>query len=298
MLIKTGLIGIGAATILTAGVLTWGATSSYVRTGLRTAGEAAHDMVPTDFEIERIQTLIGDLDSVIVEQESRLIEQQLDLEYLQADVERCQQELDHLTAEVGEARKVLHVHRASYVIGGNAYDRATVVREATGKAERLVRAREITTAKEQTMHALAQALRQAEGQLGEARKQRETYRMRLAELSAKAENVEIRKQLAVSLDGLPTAIDDGAFQEVENAFTRVEKELAVQSRILDERYQRLPETEAISFTTPTEGDVLAVLDAALTGPQPVEALPAPVAEPTADTAVASNEPLFVPATVE
>lgn len=279
-LIKTALIGVGCASLLGIGLLAWQPASSYFRTGLRSAGEAAHKMVPTTFEIERIETLVHDLESVVGRQEAKLVEQRLDLEYLQKDLQRCESEVDRLSREVGEARKVLSVHRASYRIGGNTYDRPMVVREATNKAERLVRAREIAEAKRRTAETLAAALSQAEAQLAEARNQRETYRLRLAELDAKAENVAIRKELAVRLDHLPAALDDGAFQEVEAAFSRVEKDLAVQDRLLEERYRHLPQQEAIEFSARPSQDVLAMLDAALDQPplEPtgIDSQPAPV----------------------
>ena len=44
----------------------------------------------------------------------------------------------------------------------------------------------------------------------------------------------MRQELATVIGDLPGGIDGGAFQEVEEAFARVERELAVQHRLLDE----------------------------------------------------------------
>ena len=59
-----------------------GPASSYIRTGTRLASEGAHDMVPTNFEIERIETLVRDLDATVAQQRARVVAQEVDLEYL------------------------------------------------------------------------------------------------------------------------------------------------------------------------------------------------------------------------
>ena len=49
----------------------------------------------------------------------------------------------------------------------------------------------------------------------------------------------------------------------EEAFARVERELEVQQRVLDERFESVPNPGVIQFTEPADEDVLAHLDAAL-----------------------------------
>lgn len=258
---------VGGVAVLGIAVVAWSPLSSYVRTAGGQLGDAAREAVPTTFEIERISTLIGDLDQVIAEQQAKLVAQQLDLEYLDSEVLRCREQTGHLTAEVQEARRLLGMQQASYRIGTREYDAAAVEREALAKAERLQRLRDIAQAKGSTAETLRQALASATAQLDTARSQRENYRLRLTELQAKAETVAIRQELAVSLDQLPGAIDGGAFQEVETAFARIEKDLAVQDRMLDEQFRAAPAAEAISFTARPAQDVLQVLDRALGAPE-------------------------------
>ena len=99
-LIKTTLLITGGV-VLTGVVLAgWGPLSSYVRTGARMAGDTVHDSVPTGFEIERIETMVHDLDEVIADQQARLVKQRVDLEYLQKEVTRCNKRVAGLTNEV------------------------------------------------------------------------------------------------------------------------------------------------------------------------------------------------------
>ncbi len=248
-------------------LLGWGTFSSYVETGARMASESAQEMVPVSFEIERLETLIHDLDEVMIEQRRKIIKQEVDIEYLEQDVKRAQEQQKHLIGEVTAARDILAVHKASYTIGDKEYSYQTVANEATNKAEALQRSRSIFDAKQQTLHALKSAVAQAEQQLERAEDQREQFAVRLHQLEAQAENIAIRNELISTLDTMPHAIDAGAFQEVENNFTRLERELAVQQRALDERYDAVPSPQQINFSEPEKHDVLGLLDAALDKPQ-------------------------------
>ena len=284
-LIKTTLIAVGGVTACGLLLAAWHPVSSYVRTGAHVAHEAALDAVPLGFEVERIETLVNDLDEVIREQNARLVKQEVDLEYLQQEVERAEARIDGLTDEVKAARAVLSHERAVYTINGRNYDRSLVVDQAGAKADALVRARAIAEAKRATLTTLDNAIKQARTQLREASQQRETYALRLTELRAKAENVAMRQELVARLDHLPSGIDTGAFSEVESAFERVERELAVQDRMLNERGDSSPNPAEISFTPEPEQDVLAALDAVLAEPAPGR--PAPAADlPAAGTHVA------------
>ncbi len=260
---KPILYGVGGVTLAGVLLLGWGPVSSYVRTGARLAGENARQMVPTDFEVERLETMIGDLDQTVQKQRSRLVEQGVDLDYLRREVVRAEEKLADLSDEVTVARSLLAAHRPEYRIGGEVYGRTKVVREARRKAESLVRLRAIAEAKRESLEALENALGQAEAQIAAAREKRQQYAMRLAELRASAENVAIRQQLATRLGDLPDGLEAGAFQEVEETFARIEKELEVQDRILDERYESAPAPAAIRFTEDDPADIVAQLDAAL-----------------------------------
>lgn len=265
-LIKTSILVTGGVLLGGALLLGTGPLSSYLRTSARVASENVHDAVPVTFEIERIQTLVGDLDAVIAEHQAQLVKQRVDLKYLQQEVARNQQKMLTLEDEVQAARTILTVHQANYQIGDKSYDRAVVMQQAKNKAESLIRTRGLLEAKQQTLTTLNTALQQAGDQLAQARGQRETYSIRLAELRAMAGNVAIRKELVTQLQDLPNNIDSGAFQEVEQAFQRVERELEVQDRMLQDAFTSTTSTQskdAINFSKTTEPDVLATLDKAL-----------------------------------
>lgn len=246
-------------------LLAWKPLSSYVRTGAHLAGENARSMVPTGFEIERLETLVHDLDQTLAEQRARVVKQEVDLEYLGREVERADDRVATLEAEVMAARRLLATEQATYRIGQRHFARDRVVADAVAKAESLERARSLMAAKAQTRDTLQTAIDQAQSQIAAAHSQREEFALRLAQLRATKENVELRQELAHSLDQLPTAIDRGAFQQVEDAFARVERELEVQSRLLDDHFQ--PDAGTVSpidfAAGDQETDVLGVLDRAL-----------------------------------
>lgn len=283
MIHKTLLIAGGsifAATLF----IGWNTFSSYARTSVRIVANSAQDAVPVHFEIERLRTLISDLDAVMLTQRGRLTAQEIDVDYLQEDVSRALSRQNSLEAEIISARTLLSERKDNYTIANTRYSYDQIVDAATAKAHNLKRARSIYQAKSQTHNALSSALQQAHGQLSQAQEQREGYAMRLQQLEASAENIAIRSELITSLDNIPGNtlgnIHTGAFQEVENNFKRLERELAIQQRQLDEQYQSTPRNQSIVFTQHEEKDVLAILDAAL---QDNPQSPQNIAEPANDT---------------
>jgi len=260
---KTIVFTAGGAVLAGTVLLGWSEIANAFQTGARMAGDAVDDAVPVSFAIEQIETRIDGLDSTLARQRSKLVEQEVDCAYLEREVERARERVGRLEGEVVAARRTLGVHRASYTIGNRTYDRERVVDEAKAKAERLTRARNVLAAKRATLETLRGALQQADAQIEAASRERETYAMRLAALRAKAENVAIRRELVTSLGDLPDGIDDGAFQDVERAFAKVERELTVQDRLLAERTDAVPSREAISFEAGEPVDILEVLNSAL-----------------------------------
>lgn len=250
------------ATVLVVGVLAaWQPVSGYARATARQVHQAAEDAMPLSLAIERLQTLVDDLDTVVGEQRHRLIEQEVALEGLAKAVERSRERVAHHEAEVRAARSLLAEQHDSYRIAGREHDRATVVAEAQGQAAALTRAREVLEARSEAQAALERAVQEAQVRIAEAQGQREQYDLRLAQLRAQAESVAIRSELTRSLDHLPDRIDDGAFRGVEEQFARIERRLTVEERAL-ERGEERP-AGGISFTQPQTVDVLAELDAAL-----------------------------------
>lgn len=262
-MLKTIVLATGGTVLAGTLLLGWSTFSTWARTSARLVREGAQSAVPTGFEIERIQTMVNDLDGVISRQEEKLVRQRVDHEYLKKEVARCRSQVDDLAAQVAEARRLLTEVKDTYRIGDRTFPRNRVVEEAQAKAESLLRAREILDAKTRSEIALATALAQADAQLAAARAQREGANQRLTQLHARAESIAIRTELATTLDDLPKAIDLGAFQKVGEAFARVEKDLEVQDRLLTDRTAVRPAVEVIDFVTKPHEDVLGMLDRAL-----------------------------------
>lgn len=243
-------------------------SNSYVRTGANMAGEQLRSSVPTDFEIERLDLLVNDLDATLATQRSRLVKQQVDLDYLRQEVEAASVGMRDLEEEVRAARVLLQDDNATYTLAGREFSRERIIAEAHNKAEALVRARSTVKAKSETLAALEDALHQADEQIAAARRQRQTYAMRLAELRANAEHVAMRKELVTTLGTLPGEIDTGAFQQVEETFARIEREIEVQHRLLDGGHGEVPR-DRIVFDGEEDMDIMAVLGRALEEDQAV-----------------------------
>ncbi|TVR44270.1 MAG: hypothetical protein EA402_07370 [Planctomycetota bacterium] len=243
-------------------VIGWSGLSSYARTGAQWASDGLRQQVPTAFEIERLATLVNDLDGTLSKQRARLVTQEVELEYLRREVAAAKNHEQRLQQEVLAARDLLQVERAHYSIGGRSYPRERVEMEARSTAQALIHARSTAQTKAATLATLEAAVTEAEEHLAAAGRQRQTYALRLNELRAQAESVAMRKELVTSIGQLPTAMDQGAFQQVENSFARIERELAVQHRLLAQRNQS-PQHGAIPFGSKAERDIHEILQAAL-----------------------------------
>lgn len=259
-LFKSFCLAVGAFGLLT--TIGFAMNNSYVRTGAHMAEEQLRSTVPTEFEIERLDILVADLDETLAKQRGRLVKQQVDLDYLRSEVGNAEQRVKDLEEEVRAARLLLQDDQQSYSLGGRAYSRERIIAEAHNKAQSLVRARSTAKAKGGTLAALEDALGQADEQIAAASRQRQVYAMRLAELRANAEHVAMRKELVTTLGTLPGEIDRGAFQHVEDTFTRIEREIEVQHRLLDGGGEAIAR-DHISFGGGEDMDIMAVLGRAL-----------------------------------
>ena len=196
------------------------------------------------------------------------MKQQVDLDYLQKEVAAANAGVSDLEEEVRAAQVLLQDEHATYTLGGREFSRERIIAEAHNKAESLVRARSAAQAKTETLHALEDALQQADEQIATASRQRQTYAMRLAELRANAEHVAMRKELVTTLGTLPGDIDRGAFQQVEETFDRIEREIEVQHRLLDGNTGSTAR-ERIVFDGEEDMDIMAVLERALAEDAPI-----------------------------
>ncbi|TVR12934.1 MAG: hypothetical protein EA401_08020 [Planctomycetota bacterium] len=253
------VLGLGLVALLAIG---WSGMSSYVRTGSKMAGDSLRQLVPKEYAIEHLATLVDDLDATIADQRGRLIKRQVELEYLEREVIRSEQQVQLLEEEVRAARALLGQEHDHYQINGRTYSHQRVVSEAQSQAQALVRARSIAETKRETATTLGHAIARAEDHIAAAEGQRQGYAMRLSELRANADQVAMRKDLETSLGTLPGTFDRGAFQRVEDTFTRIERELDIQNRLLD-RDGRSQTAAPLTFSPSNDQDILGVLDAAL-----------------------------------
>lgn len=243
----------------------WQRSSSYLRTGTRLAGEQVQQAIPRGFEIERLATLIADLDQTLHEQEERAIGLEVDRELIAEDLAAERQRASALTAEVRQARRLLAdggedpARLISH--GTRRLSAASITRDATTKAEALVRIRAVIGAREASLGTVDQALAESRALLARAHDQRDTYALRLAELRAQAENVALREELVAHVAIQPAGIDRSAFQEIEASFQRLERELHVHQRELALREGR--QARPLELAPASQGEVLERLDAVL-----------------------------------
>ena len=112
--------------ILVLGILAWTIepVSSYLRTSTRLNQEAIHQAVPHHLAIERLRTLVHDLDKVIAEQHKTLTTRRVETDLLAAEVDGHQERELALHAQVSSAREALSAQKAAISLMADATARS------------------------------------------------------------------------------------------------------------------------------------------------------------------------------
>lgn len=232
-MIKKGLIGLGALSLVTCGVIGFPAAYSYCKTSAGIVRDGIQDNIPFEVEVARLEQMVDDLDEVIRRHQKLVLEREVDHEMIEEELDDREFEIEKQKDDLSQARDLLRSDETAFVIGTRSYTRGQVREDALKRVEAFENAREMLDIRRETAATLGQALASARHQLGEMRQKRVEYVEMLQSLRAEHLQLEARKQLAATVQGLGLPDIDSEFGDVENLYQRLSKRLKVENEMLE-----------------------------------------------------------------
>jgi chromosome segregation ATPase len=219
---------LGAALTLGLGALAFGTDLfTFGKTAFTEARTGLRDAVPVSFEIKAARQKLTELDPAVAAAKRVVAEQQIAVERLQGDLARRSAALEEQAREmaflrnaIGSDREIRHVGR--------------VIREGDMKRDLAARLTAYETAKttlghrEALLDAQQRTLAANERKLDAMLTARGQLEVQIEQLEAKHQMVQARETIA------GVEIDDTALSDTRDLIQRIDDELSVRERMLDE----------------------------------------------------------------
>jgi len=225
-MIKKAIIGTGVALLVA--LLFFGRDLvSYVRTSVGYVGEAVHDTVPVEFQIERARGLIKGLVPEIRKNLHVIAKEQVEVERLEKQVADAEAKLGKAKEDIMRLKEDLATEQEEYTYHGRTYTVAQVKTDLANRFERyktseatLGSLREIYDARQRSLEAAREKL---DGMLA-ARRQ----------LQVDVENLEARlKMVAAAQTTSDYNFDDSKLARAKELVADLRSRLDVAEKLVD-----------------------------------------------------------------
>lgn len=218
---------LGTALTLGLGALAFGTDFfTFAKTAAQEAQTGLRDAVPVSFEIKAARQKLTELDPAVSAAKRVVAEQQIAVERLKADLDRRTAALDEQAREMAFLRDKIgsgDLHYAGRTIGESDMKRDLAARLTTYET-----AKETLGHKEALLAAQQQTLVANERKLDAMLAARGQLEVQIEQLEAKLQMVQARETIA------GVEIDDTALSDTRELIQRIDDELSVRERMLDE----------------------------------------------------------------
>lgn len=214
-LLLFGLIG-AFATFLVAAKTNVG---SYVSTVAAHVKSETQRQIPTRFEIERIRHEINSLDNDVSNMIRPIAEQKVAIERTRKDITRTQANIDEQKKTLLAIVEDLQSNPKSLVIAGRTYTADRVRVQLQRDMEKVKHMEKQVKTQQQVLEAKENSLRATQEQLAKVVAKKREYEVRLAQLEAQHETIQISKI------GSDIKIDSSRSTQIENALATLEQKL-------------------------------------------------------------------------
>lgn len=225
MVKRIAIVGAGVA-LLAALLTVGGKTSSYVSTLWTQTSERVQELESTEFMVERLHTMIKDLDPEIHDVQLKIAKEEHEVDELQARLSGMEERLAKGKADILRMKGDLERSDNVFVYVGKSYARNEVETD-------LERRFEVYKSQETTGDQLREIVAARETSLGAAREklgvmqsQKEQLKVDLEQLKAQMEMLKV-KQAASEI-----AVDDSALSDAKNLRDTIKGRLSVAEKMI------------------------------------------------------------------
>ncbi len=223
MLKKFVLLGAVAAVGLTALVGTSGL--SYMRTGLRSAGEQVRQNVPIEWEIQRARQMIEDLKPEIANNMQVVAREEVGVERLAGEVTAKQQQIAKAKQDILRLKGDLESGSTRFVYAGRDYTGQQVKDDLAARFKQF-------QVHEKTANKLAQVLTARERNLDAARRKLDEMLSAKRQLEVEIENLQARLTMVqVAQTANPVALDDGQLSNTRKLLDDIRTRIDVAEKL-------------------------------------------------------------------
>jgi len=219
-----------------AAVLNWDDFKAVASTGRKMIERKIDEVQGMETKLSILREKVAGLGKEILELKTDLVRRQVDVEYMEKIVDEKRRALARLETALEQASRLLAEPRDTYLIGGRAYSREAVSRDAEEKMK-------LYKIRKETLANLEKTLETKRKTLEMARRNVERGESMKAELAAKVKFLEARvdryKAKEVYADTVKVEDPSVEFKTLlgrtRKMLDEFERQLAVKDRLLDER---------------------------------------------------------------
>lgn len=223
-MVKKGLLG--AAVLAGTSFLLFGTSApSYFRTAFVKARHAAKDAVPIQFEIDRANQQIAQLEPAILNNREELARAEVDVEHLDREVATVRANLARERSQMVALRETLEGDVK--LTGGLTYTADEIKGELARRLDHYRNVSKILADKESTLKARQLAVTAARQKLVEMAHQKRALATKVEEIQARLQAIEATQQQN------EFNFDDSALARAKETVTDLEKRLEVKARVAE-----------------------------------------------------------------
>lgn len=192
---------------------------SYASTLVASVEAGAKDQVPTKFELERIRHEIKNLDGDISQMVRPIAEHRVVVEKMRKDIAKSQANIDEQKKKYLEIIEELEAGKKNFTVAGRKLTRDQVDNQLRRDMDHLKVMEKNVKTQHQLLEAKEAALKGTQEQLAKVVTKKREYEVRLAELEAQAEQVEVAKI------GSDLKIDSSRATQIESSLQALEQRI-------------------------------------------------------------------------
>jgi chromosome segregation ATPase len=212
-----------------------GTTWSYLKTAWRSVGDTIRGATPVTFELQRLDTMVRELQPEI-RQSARVVAQlEVEVEDLEKEIGILRSEQEQLFAQMRKLREELGSNKSEFEFAGQRFSRAEVERDLSRRLDVYEERQVVLAAKEELLEQKRRTLEAARSKVME-------YRRAYDQLVAKQQSLKAQLAMLESAAAVgKVEIDSTKLAEAQRLAKEIEQRLRVTQRVLDA--DRVPEGE-------------------------------------------------------